>query len=502
MLNQTRALPSELQSVLLESRKDPVVFATRLLGMPLHDGQKKYLRRAAERRERKFILVPANRWGKSTMVAVLQIWTLFHKFGIAQGNREAWMRAEYRTANIAPQSAMTEPVFKAIHQILTSSFPIRQPDGSLKTNVCLIEWFYLPDRTLNTAPYKQFFAFNTYIEHRSLGGDIGDSLQGKPYGLITYDEGGRSNHLEEELSSNILPRLFDWNGQFHLVSTSDSNSASILYHYQLYQEGLVGLNQTHTQEGSLKENTFFSPKEIEQQYILYADDPMREQILEGKFVFGGDNIFDAQSILDAQTDELNDGELYTEGHVYTIGTDTAIGSDEMVHSVIDYTTPVLRLVRQPGAKGNSKSPQRHLNDFIDLVSAYSNDNRGNVKHMLETWNGESVRFYHDMPYWIQIITKCYGSWLPDKRNTENENKPKNSTNEVKKADLILTLKKKLSARELKIPKNNQKLIQQLSIYKEKDDKIPNDRVMSLALSVWLATEGAGFLANTLEFVDM
>lgn len=497
-----QTLPNELQQLLKDGRDDPVLFATRLLGMPLHAGQIKYLKRAALKQERKFILVPANRWGKSTMIAVLQIWTLFYKLGIATGNREAWMKSEYRTANIAPHSALTEPVFKNIHQIMTSTFPIRQIDGTLETNRCLIEWFYLPDRTLNTFPYKQFFAFNCYIEHRSFSSDMGDSLQGKPYGVITYDEGGRSNHLEQELSSNILPRLFDWNGSFHLVSTSDSNSASILYHYQLYQEGLIGLNQTYTQEGSLRENTFFTSTEVDRQYKLFADDPMKDQILEGKFIFGGDNIFDAQSIIDAQDESLDDGELYVEGNRYCIGTDTAIGSDEMVHSIIDNSDKVLRLVRQPGAKGNSKSPQRHLNDFIDLVNAYSNDNRSNIKHMLETWNGESVRFYHDMPYWIQTITKCYGSWLPDKRSSDNQNKAKNNTNDVKKADLILTLKKKLSARELKIPKNNQKLIQQLSIYKEKDDKIPNDRVMSLALAVWLATEGDNFLSNTLDFIDM
>lgn len=469
--------------------------------MPLHQGQIKYLRRVAERRERKFILVPANRWGKSSMIAVLQLWHLFFKFGIPDGNRIAWQKAEYRTANIAPHSSLTEPVFKYIDQIMRSAFPIRMSDGRLETNRCLIEWFYLKDRTLNTFPFKQYFANNSYIEHRSLGNDSGDALQGKPYGIITYDEGGRSNHLEQELSGNIMPRLFDWGGSFHLVSTSDMNSPSILYHYQLYQEGLLGLNQTYTQEGNLRDNTFFSPEQIEQQYALFKDDPMGPQILDGKFIFGGENIFDGQSIIEAQDESLNDGVRRQDGHSYVVGVDTAIGSDEMVYTVLDTTAKPFRLVRMVACKGNSKSPQLHLNDLLDLVESYCNPTKGNLKLMLETWNGESVRFYHDLPYWLQALTKCYGSWQPEKRSTDNDNKPKTKTSQIKKADLILALKKLLSAGELKIPAGNKELVQQLSIYKEDDTKIPTDRVMSLALACWLATEGHGFLSNTLAFTD-
>ena len=383
---------------------------------------------------------------------------------------------------------------------MTSRFPIRNPDGSMRTNQCKIEWFYLKEKTLNSFPYKQFFMFNSYIEHLSLSGGS-DNVQGRPYGVITYDEGGRSHHLEAQMSGDIMPRLFDWNGQFHLVSTPDTNSPSILHHYQIYQEGLLGMNQTYTQEGSLRDNTFFTPPQIQAQYDLYADNPMREQVLEGKFVFGGDNIFDVSDILAAEDSSLDDGVRYEEGHSYAMGIDTAIGSDEMVYTVLDITKKPFRLVRQVAAKGNSKSPQVHLNDLLDLITLYANPERSNLKIMLETWNGESVRFYHDLPYWVQMVTKCYGSWQPEIRKTDNENKQKRQTNDVKKADLILALKKLLSAHEIKVPKGNQKLIQQMSIYKEKDDKIPTDRVISLSLASWLATEGSNFMNNSLDFLD-
>lgn len=462
-----------------------MLFINHLLGMPLHDGQIKYLRETTNLKTKVNVLVPSNRWGKSSMVACLQIWFLFYKFGIPPGNRKTWYKAEYRTANVAPQSALVEPVFKYIDQILTSRFSIYTPDGRIVNNKCQIEWFYMKERTLNSPPFKQFFTNNSYIEHRTIGGSASDALEGKPYGLITYDEGGRSQHLQEEVDGTFLARLFDWGGPLHIPSTPDQTSPSILFHYELYQKGLNHVNGHYTLEGQLKDNTFFPPEQIQEQYDLFADNPLKDQVLFGKFVFGGDSIYDAQSILDAEDPELNDGVRRKEGHRYVIGIDTAIGSDEQVYTVLDITEKPTQLVKMVAAKGNSKSPQMHLNDLLDLYDAYK-DETTSVNIMLETWNGESARFYMDMPPHIRSITKCYGSWQPEIRRSENKNQPRPKNQSIKKADILLALRKLLSARELKIPANNSELTQQLSIYKEKDDNIPTDRVMSLALASWLA----------------
>jgi hypothetical protein len=466
--------------------------------MPLHQGQIRYLRETTSRKTRINVLVPANRWGKSTLIACLQIWYLFYKFGIPPGNRETWLKAEYRTANIAPHSALTEPVFKAINQILTSSFSMRLPDGRSVTNKCLIEWFYLTNRTQNSPPYKQFFINNSYIEHRSLGADQGDALQGKPYGIITYDEGGRSLHLQEEVTGNLLPRLGDWIGPFHILSTPDQNSPSILYHFEMYENGMNNINNTYTQEGSLKENQLFGKEQIEEQYKLFQDDPLGPQILEGRFIFGGDNLFAIPDIKESLDENLNDGVRREANHNYVIGIDTAIGSDEMVYTVLDCTAKPFRVVHQMAAKGNSKSPTKHLNDLLDLFDAYK-DETTRVRIMLETWNGESVRFYQDLPPNIQILTKCYGSWQPERRATDNRNQPTRKTQMVKKADILMNLQKLLAAHELKLFKHDPNrpfkggdLIQQLSIYKEKDDNIPTDRVFSLALACWMANETSTF----------
>lgn len=495
-----------------------MLFSNELLGMPLHPGQIQYLEEAHEKVN---CLVPSNRWGKTTVAAILHIHALFYKKGIPRGNKAAWYRANYRTANVAPAAALTEPVFLYIDQILSSSFPIRLPDGRIVSNKCQIGWWYLRNQTQSSPPMKQFFANNAYIEHRTLGMSGSDSLEGKPYGLITFDEGGRSNHLQQQVNSTFLARLFDWGGELHITSTPDQDSQSILFHYELYEKGLHKIPGYYTLEGQLSDNIFFPKKQIQEQYDLYENNPLKDQVIYGKFVFGGDKIFNPTDILAIKDASLNDGLRRQDGHTYVIATDSAIGSDEMVHTVID-VTPLedgkdfseaypIKLVCQKAARGNSKSPQRHLNDFIDLFDAYSTEDE-KPQHILETWNGESVRFYHDLPDYIKVHTRCYGSWQPQRPVSDNENKETKKPRNVKKADIILALVKLVSTHAIRIfeidpnpvmpNKENPgaDLGQQLAIYKEDDNNLPTDRLISLALACWQATQG---ISNQKEvtFID-
>lgn len=449
--------------------------------MPLHDGQLKYLRNTQKLQTRKNILTCANRYGKSTLIACLHVWYLFYKIGINADSDLAWTNADYRTANIAPHSALIEPVFNAIDAIMTGRFLIPSTN---KTNKCEIKWFYLTNRTQRSGPYRQFFDNGSYIEHKSLGGDQGDALQGKPYGLITYDEGARSDHLENELDDAILPRLMDWHAPLHILSTPSQTSHSTMYYHKLYQNGLLGMDSTYTQEGSIFENSFFSKEQIDAQVDLYKDNPLRDQVLYGKFIWGGDTLFPAEDIESAEDMELNDGIRYEEGHNYVVGIDTAIGSDEMVYTVLDVTQKPYRLVRMLACKGNSKSPQMHLNDLLDLIDSYRKDN--NIQILLETWNGESARFYQDLPPYVRSFTRCYGAWQPEKIRTDNKNPNQTKTSNIKKADLLLALKKSLASKEIRIPKFNKELVQQMYIYKEDDKRLKTDRIISLALATWLA----------------
>lgn len=460
--------------------------------MPLHSGQKKYLGWAARAINngdqplvRRFVLSCANRWGKSAMIACIQLWYLFYKFGIKAENDEDWFEIEYRTANIAPTSKLTQPVFKAMKAILTSTYPIRDKEtGLVKVNKCKIRDFYLEDKTINNPPYKIFLANNSYCEHLSLMGNKGDSLQGLPYGLITYDEAARSDHLQIEMDDSILGRLLDWTAPLHLLSTPSQSSASLLYYKDLYDEGLVGLNQSYTQTGDIWENEFMTADQIEKQVTMLKDNPLRDQMLKGHFIFGTTTIFPAQDILDAQDETLNSGVPKVDGHKYVISIDTAIGNDEMVYCVLDVSYKPYKMVWMEAHKGSSRSPQLHMNALLNLAEAYKDGD--NLSFILETWNGESVRFYKDLPPWISALTTCYGSWQPSKVRVQNDNPMQARPSSAKKADILLALIKLFSAKEIKIPKHNYELIKQLNIYKEDDKRIPTDRVIALALGAYHA----------------
>lgn len=501
-------------------RKDPIFFAEHMLGMSLHPGQIKFLlmmrrgvpelvqshndeveqqyQEALEKAHeivgeeqwelvRRFLLSCANRWGKTAVIAIVQLWFLYYKFGIRAATPAHWFEIEYRTANIAPFSSLTEPVFIAMKQIMTSTYPIKDHEtGIYTTNVCKIEAFYLEERTINSPPYKMYFANNSYVEHLSLMGGKGDNLQGKPYGLITYDEAPRSDHLQMELDNSVLGRLLDWTAPLALLGTPDQDSNSLLYYNDLYKEGLVGVNSSYTQEGSIYENIFMTKEQVVEHEKMLDGNPLKDQMLLGKFIFGTQTIFPGQDILDAEDDSLNDGVRYEEGHKYVLGVDTAIGSDEMVYHVLDVTVKPYRKVWTEAIKGSMRSPQMHLNVLCNLFDSYRNEN--NIQMVVETFNGESARFYEDLPPYIKDVTHTFGSWQPNRHTTDNKNPTPKRTSQIKKADIIVALKKILAAHEIRIPKTDYPLIKQMSIYRENDKGLPTDRVIALCLAVWLAED--------------
>jgi hypothetical protein len=511
-----RMTPEDIQ----KGRNDPIFFIENFLGMSLHKGQKKLLRKSMQGvRElveahntspdseetweltRRFILSCANRWGKTAAISCLQLWFLFYKFGIKTKTQEEWFDIEYRTANIAPFSSLTEPVFIAMRQIMTSTYPIKDRlTGMMTTNKCKIEPFYREEKTINSTPYKLYFANNSYIEHLSLMGGKGDNLQGKPYGLITYDEAPRSDHLQIELDNSILGRLLDWTAPLFLVGTTDQNSKSLIYWSNIHKEGLIGVNSSYTQEGSIYENEFMTAEEVSDHEKMLEGNPLRDQMLLGKIIFGTQTIFPGQDIEDAQDEELNNGVRYQEGHKYIVCIDTAIGSDEMVYHVLDVTSKPYKKVWTEAVKGSARSPQMHLNVLCNLWDSYRNGD--NIEGIMETFNGESARFYEDLPPYIKVKMQTFGSWQPNKLTTDNHNPIAKRTNQIKKADIIVALKKALAAHNIKIPKTDFRLIEQLLVYREDDKGLATDRVIALCLGVWLAENSANIQAPVWRSVEM
>lgn len=466
-------------------RHDIVYFAYEYLGIKLHPGQIRFLREADGVVN---VLVPGNRWGKTLTLAVRHIWHNFYKIGVPEGHPDRWKKAHYRTVALAPKTDILETDFRIIKDIMQGSFVVSMEGDPIKTNRCKISWYMDESRLRNSPPYFIQFQDNAGIMFSTTGDDKGTSVQGKKFGYGSYDEGGRSYHLQYELKSNLIPRFAEMGAQLDITSTPDQSSPSLLYHYEIFKMGQEGIEGFKSFEGDAHENVFLPQQYFDQIEKSYGNDPIKDQVLYGKFVFAGDNLYPKEDI-DAAIDEVLDpGIRWQVGHKYIIGIDTAMGEDEMVFTVLDVPEEIteenpVRVVRQVSAKGNSKSPQMHMQDFIDLFEAFNKEK--NVRIILETWNGESARFYLDMPYDIQHVTRCFGSWQPEGITSKMVGRnPRN----VKKAEILIALRKLLANHLLKIP-NESNLIKQLSIYREDDNKLPTDRVMSLALASWLATDG-------------
>lgn len=453
------------------------LFAEKLLGVTLHPGQKKF----ADNRKDVNILSPANRWGKTTYLAVAHIFHSWNKSGVRQGDMKSWLGTNYLTCALAPHSQQAEVVVKTIRQIMTSTYPIMK-DGKMTTNKCFLEWFMTG--VTESYPMSATFANNSQTLIRSTGEDKGKSIAAKAFGYIGYDEAGKSLHLEEEMKSTLMPRLADFNGTLDLVGTPDANSPSFVYFQELFWKGGGDGNPVqegyYSQEGSVTENPYIPTGYIKKMKNTYPkNDPYLQQVLHGKFISIGDKVFDHQKVIKCGK-EMDEYLPFQKGHKYIAGIDTAIGSDELVITVIDWTTFPFQIARISACKGNSQSPQLHLQNIIDIFDHYNQENTCNI--ILETFNGESMRYYYDLPQSIKLKTKCFGSG-------RIIGVTKKTGQVDRKEDILIAGRKILDNEDIHYAETFRKLIQQLANYTQKDDKIKTDYVMSFCLAVFYATDG-------------
>lgn len=487
-MNQT--FDPQLRRDMQRGRRDIVFFAWRFLGLKLHPGQIRFLREADGLVN---VLVPGNRFGKTVIIAVRHIWFNFYKIGVADSHGDEWQKFSYRTACLAPDGKILGVDYRIITEILESRFKI-SPDGEpIVTNKCSIGWYLV--NKVKSPQYQILFRDNSSIEFYSTSDDKGTKLQGDFYGYGSYDEGGRSHWLYLELNQNIGQRLSQMAAPLDLVSTPAMDSPSLAYHHEIFQKGLRGEGGFKSFEGSAYENLYLPKHYFEREELRLKGDPLFDQVLYGKFVFAGNTLYSAEDVERAKDTSLNGGTRFKKGHRYVIATDTAISGDEQVYTVLDVpegfdledpSRPV-RLVRQVAFQGSSKSPAVAMQDYIDLWEAYDKERK--VKGILETFNEGSIRWYWDLPDGIRRKTKCYGSFSPPAVKAAARKSKNPTTNGGKKVDMLIALRKMLTAGAIRIPEDNKELTQQLNMYREDDAKLKTDRVISLALACWMVLEG-------------
>jgi hypothetical protein len=476
--NNSQQIPNNLKVIVWRGKDDIELFARELLGINLHPGQARF----AKSSRKINVLSTANRYGKSTLVAVKHIHKAFYKVGVPEGNMRGWLGSEYLTAALAPHSQQAEVVTRTIKQILSSTYPTRSSGTKIETNKCMIGWFMT--KVAESYPMLIEYSNGSKTIIRSTGEDKAASIAAKAFGYIGYDEAGKSYHLEEEFHSVLLPRLADFNGTMDLIGTPDATSPSFVFYQELFWRGGGDGNpqedEYYSQEGSALENPYLPESYFEETRKIFQGDPRLEQVLYGKFISVGDKVFDHRTVLEAARD-IPDFTPFEKGHKYIIGVDTAIGEDEIVITVIDWTKAPFRVVRTDGRKGNSQSPQFHLQNIMDIFYHYNQE--GTCHIILETFSGESMRYYYDLPQDMRIRTKCFGTGKIVGRV------PKRAGQVDRKEDILIAARKLLDKKEIIFSNKLRTLIQQVANYTQKDEKIKTDWVISFCLACFYCTDG-------------
>lgn len=417
----------ELLAFVREGRKDPVLFAEKLLGLELHPGQKLWLwmttktqldqafelgvklhddaRKLWKNREEfealllsnpdmlRNILVPSNRWGKTFVTSVKHLWYNFYKIGV-RGSVDNKKKTSCGTLNLSPHSNQAEAGFRYILDILfsnlTYNIPVTDPlTGEVtivsKVNKCRINDFYVSD---NSQKRMIIFRNGTFYKAIPTGEDQASSLAGNPYLYISYDECAQSLHLKAELPAKIMSRLIDFGGALDLVSTPEVDKPSHQYFYHISKLGLKGEEGWWTLIGRLTDNIFLGEKEVRQvvQSIKSTDPVKYRQVVYGEFVTTGKKMFD-QILIERLWDEERPRMPEYE-HKYIVIADWGFSDtgDPTVFYVIDYTP-----VKLPNGEMVKNRYRVVFREAIRGGSPFAVLTR--AKMLQREWNG--AKFLHD-----------------------------------------------------------------------------------------------------------
>lgn len=298
--------------------RDPILFLNALSPKKPHPGQIRWL----ENSHRPInVLVPGNRWGKSTVIAMKHIWKCVFQVGMSAEDRAKG--ESYETISVAMSADQAEIVFKEAKRLLQS-----------KTLRPLV-------KTFRSSPFPHIIFTNGSIMHCRSAHDDGKYIDGHRYRYLSIDEAGWISNLRYLMTNVILMRLAG-GGEIDLIGTPKGYND--LYFY--FERGQRGIQGYYSQRGSIYDNPFLPEEDIKMRDALLAsaDPKVRLQVLEGEFVD-----FTGLAFTRDQRDNAFDPTLphhvpRLDGHRYIVGWDLGRTTDFTVGCVLDITTRPWHLV--------------------------------------------------------------------------------------------------------------------------------------------------------------
>ena len=306
--------------VWLKCAKDPVFFANTLLPKKPHPGQVDWLNNSTQPIN---TLVPGNRWGKSTVIAMKHIWHCMFKVGLPKMSTDKWLAEDYNTISVAMSADQAEIVFKEVKRLLNT--PVMKPFV----------------RAIRATPFPHVILYNGAVMHCRSAHDGGKYIDGHAFRYLSIDEAGWITDLKHLMNSVIIMRLAG-GGVIDLIGTPKGYGDLFFY----FDRGQRGIDGYYSQRGSIFDNPYLPPEDLKMRdALLKSSDPkVREQVLYGEFVDFEGLAFTRDQLDNAFDSEMPGETPYKEGHRYVTAWDLGRTTDFTVGCTLDITTRPWKLV--------------------------------------------------------------------------------------------------------------------------------------------------------------
>lgn len=312
---QIQSLPNSTRGFLRQMALDPVLFCRTMLPKKPHPGQVQWLRNS---RESVNTLVPANRWGKSTAIAMKQIWKCWARIGANPFEKK------YETISVAMSADQAMIVFDEARSMLREA-PLMAPFV----------------KSFRETPFPHIVFSNGSVMHCRSAHDGGKYIDGHAYRYLSIDEAGWITNLKDLMNNVIVMRLAG-GGEIDLVGTP--KGFGDLYYY--YERGERGLTGYYSQRGRIWDNPFLPEEDIKKRdQILKSGNPkLRMQVLEGEFVDFAGLAFSRDQRDNAFVSTMPQHTDYIEGHRYVTAWDLGRTTDFTVGVTLDISKRPWQLV--------------------------------------------------------------------------------------------------------------------------------------------------------------
>lgn len=306
------------RQIIWRAKNDPIFFTNRFLPKHPHPGQVTWLVNSTRAIN---TLVPGNRWGKSTIIAMKHIWKCV--FRIGQSQAEKAQGDPYETISVAMSADQAEIVFREVKRLLNTK--------GLRPLV----------KSFRSSPFPHVIFTSGAVMHCRSAHDDGKYIDGHRYMYLSIDEAGWINNLRHLMTNVILMRLAG-GGEIDLIGTPKGYND--LYFY--FERGQRGVPGYYSQRGSIYDNPFLPPDDIKMRDALLAsaDPKVRRQVLEGEFVDFTGLAFTRDQRDNAFDPALPHHQRRVDGHKYIVAWDLGRTTDFTVGIVLDITSRPWTLV--------------------------------------------------------------------------------------------------------------------------------------------------------------